>query len=180
VDEERGRGMLSLARFKNRLIAKVITRFPSFGKGLIETYKPWETQGIPWAPVQKPLAESIGALITTAGVHRKDQKPFDMIDRNGDPTYREIDNDTLAEELMITHDYYDHTDAQKDINIVFPIRRLQEFAGEGIIGGVAHTHYGFMGHIDGPHIYTLMNESAPEVAAHLHRQGVDFVLLTPG
>ena len=172
--------MLLLTRLKNRLIAKLITQFPSLAQGFIEAYKPWETEGIPWAHVRKPLTESIVALVTTAGVHRKDQKPFNMKDRNGDPTYREIDNDTPVEDLMITHDYYDHTDAQKDINIVFPNTRLKEFASEGFIGSVARTHYGFMGHIVGPHIYSLMNESAPEVAANLQKQGVDCVLLTPG
>ena len=172
--------MLSPTRLKNRLIAKLITQFPSLAQGFIEAYKPWETEGIPWALVRKPLAESIVALVTTAGVHRKDQKPFDMKDRNGDPTYREIHNDTPVEDLMITHDYYDHSDAQKDINIVFPIIRLKEFASEGFIGSVGRTHYGFMGHIDGPHIYSLMNKSAPDVAAKLQRQRVDCVLLIPG
>jgi len=172
--------MLSPTRLKNRLIAKLITQFPSLAQGFIEAYKPWETEGIPWAPVRKPLAESIVALVTTAGVHRKDQRPFNMKDRNGDPTYREIDNDTPVEELMITHDYYEHSDAQKDINIVFPIIRLKEFASEGFIGSVGRTHYGFMGHIDGPHIYSLMNKSAPDVAAKLQRQRVDCVLLIPG
>ena len=81
---------------------------------------------------------------------------------------------------MITHDYYDHTDAGKDVNIVFPIERLQEFASEGIIGKVADTHYTFMGHIMGPHIYTLMEVSVPEIAAGLKKKGVDYVFLTPG
>ena len=81
---------------------------------------------------------------------------------------------------MITHDYYDHTDAEKDLNIVFPIERLREFASEGIISKAADTHYSFMGHIMGPHIYTLMEVNAPEVAARLKKQKVDYVLLTPG
>lgn len=169
-----------LSRLKNRLIAKVITRFPSLSKKFIDAYKPWETQDVPWTPAARPLYACNVALVTTAGVHRTDQKPFDMTDPDGDPTYREIDKDTPRQELMITHDYYDHADAEKDLNIVFPLERLEEFASEGIIGGVAQIHYSFMGHITGPHLFTLMNVSASDVAARLKRAGVDIVLLTPG
>jgi D-proline reductase (dithiol) PrdB len=172
--------MFSMRRLKNRVIAKMITSLPALAKGFIETYKPWESQDIPWTPAEKPLAESTVAIVTTAGVHRKDQKPFNMHDRNGDPSFREIDGNTPVRDLMITHDYYDHTDAGKDVNIVFPIERLQEFASEGIIGKVADTHYTFMGHIMGPHIYTLMEVSVPEIAAGLKKKGVDYVFLTPG
>ncbi|MEN6446627.1 MAG: glycine/sarcosine/betaine reductase selenoprotein B family protein [Syntrophaceae bacterium] len=172
--------MGSMTRLKNRLIARVITRVPSLAKGFIEAYKPWENRDVPWAPVRKPLADSVVALVTTAGVHPKDQKAFDMHDKNGDHTYREIDAKVPVQDLMITHDYYDHADADKDIDIVFPLSRIREFAAEGLIGGIARTHYGFMGHITGPHIFSLMHESAPKVAARLHRDKVDCVLLTPG
>jgi D-proline reductase (dithiol) PrdB len=81
---------------------------------------------------------------------------------------------------MITHDYYDHSDAERDINIVFPIERLWELEMEGIIGGVIRIHYGFMGHILGRHLNTLINKSVPEVARRLRSDKVDLVLLTPG
>lgn len=172
--------MFYITRLKNRVIAKVITSLPALAKGFIEAYKPWESEGIPWTTVEKPLAKSTVAIVTTAGVHRKDQQAFNMRDKIGDPSFREIDGNTTARDLMITHDYYDHTDAERDLNIVFPIERLREFASEGIISKVAETHYSFMGHIMGPHIYTLMEVNAPEVAARLKKQKVDYVLLTPG
>ena len=81
---------------------------------------------------------------------------------------------------MITHDYYDHADADKDINIVFPVERLKEFEKDGIIGRVANIHYGFMGHITGRHIPELITRIAPEVARNLKEEKVDIVLLTPG
>lgn len=172
--------MNSILRLKNRAIAKVITRFPSLAKVFIDSYKPWESGDIPWTPVMKRLHDSKVAIVTTAGVHHKDQMPFDMNDPKGDPTYRVIDVTKPLTDLMITHDYYDHSDADKDINIVFPIERLNEFEGEGIIGKAANIHYSFMGHIDGRHIYTLINKSAPEVSERLKADGVDVVLLTPG
>ena len=81
---------------------------------------------------------------------------------------------------MITHDYYDHSDADRDINIVFPIQRLQEFEKEGVIGRMANIHYSFMGHITDRHILTLISSTAPEVARRLMEDNVDAVLLTPG
>lgn len=172
--------MLTKTRLKNRLIAKAVTRFPALAKLYIRAYTPFELKDTPWTPVKKPLAQSIVALVTTAGVHRRNQKPFNMADKNGDPSYREIERDITVSELMITHDYYDHTDAEKDINIVLPLTRLRELAAEGAIGGVAKNHYSFMGHIVEHHISTLILETAPEVALKLANQGVDCVLLTPG
>ncbi len=172
--------MMILKRLKNRTIAKVLTRFPSLSKKLISSYTPWESEDCPWTPVRKPLQDSKVAIVTTSGVHHRNQEPFDMNDSDGDPTFRAIDVQRPLRDLMITHDYYDHCDADKDINIVFPIERLREMELEGVIGKVADTHYGFMGHIDGTHIHTLINKIAPEVAKRLSADDVDVVLLTPG
>jgi hypothetical protein len=45
--------------------------------------------------VRKPLAQSKIALVTTAGLHHIDQRPFDILDPRGDPTFRIIDNATI-------------------------------------------------------------------------------------
>jgi len=172
--------MFSSTRIKNKFVAKIITRFPILGKRLVDSYTPWESEDIPWTPVTKPLHQSRVALITTAGVHHKTQAPFDMQDPNGDPTYREISGGTSLSDLMITHDYYDHTDADKDMNIVFPLDRLNEFQQENLIGRVADLHYSFMGHIDKSHILTLVSQSAPWIARKLKADGTDIALLTPG
>lgn len=167
-------------RIKNQLIAKVITRFPSLAQRFITAYQPWESgEPAPWTPVTKPLSECRVALVTTSGVHHKSQQPFDMQDSEGDPSFREIDKETISEDYLITHDYYDHSDAEKDLNIVFPLQRLGELQDEGIIGELASRHYSFMGHIDGHHIATLVNQSAQEVIEKLRQQAVDVVLLTP-
>jgi len=171
---------MNAERLKNRLIAKIITRFPSLSRRFIDAYAPWESEDIPWTPVAKPLKEAKVALVTTAGVHHRDQPPFDMNDKDGDPTYRVIDATRPVSDLMITHDYYDHKDAEKDINIVFPVERLGELHEAGIIGTLSETHYSFMGHIDGKHIPALISTGAPEVAKMLKEDGVDTVLLTPG
>jgi len=171
-----------MGRLKNRVLAKLFTRFPGIFK--LEKYAekavPLEIEGTPWTDFTGKLHESTVAIVTTAGVHLKGQKPFDMQDPDGDPSYRELPSDTPREDYTITHDYYDHKDADADLNIVYPIDRLEEFVAEGLIGGLAPKNYGFMGHIDGPHIKTLIEKTAPEVAAKLKDQGVDVVILTPG
>jgi D-proline reductase (dithiol) PrdB len=169
----------NLLRLRHKALAKLLTRFPSLSKRFIEAYTPWESEDVPWTAMEKPLCDSRVAIVTTSGVHNRNQEPFDMADPLGDPTFREIGDDWPLDDFKITHDYYDHTNADKDINIVFPIQRLKEFAEEGVIGQVAQTHYGFMGHIDGYHIRTLVHETAPEVASRLKTQKNDIVLLTP-
>lgn len=172
--------MLSLSRAKNRLLAWLTTRYPQLAKRFINAYQAQQSAGdIPWTPPAKPLAKARLALVTTAGIHHREQKPFDMQDPDGDPSFRELDGASLFDDFRITHDYYDHSDARKDPNIVFPLDRLRELIDAGLIGSLASTHYGFMGHIDGRHIATLVKKSAREVAERLKQSGVDLVLLTP-
>jgi len=167
---------------KDRILARLLTRFPSLMKRAVERAAAAgvHVEGVPWTPVEKKLSESTVALVTTAGVHLKSQTPFDMDDKLGDASFRALPSDTPIEEYAITHDYYDHRDADTDLNIVFPIERLREFQSSGATGGLADTNYGFMGHIDGAYIERLTKETAPEVASRLRAAQVDVVLLTPG
>jgi D-proline reductase (dithiol) PrdB len=173
--------MTSFLRMKNRMIAMLTSRSPLLAKRIAERFPSMEVEDIiPWQPFEKPLSECRVSLVTTAGVHHKDQKPFDMQDTEGDSTFRVIDASRPVRDLMITHDYYDHSDADRDINIVFPIERLKEFEKERVIGQTATMHYAFMGHITGRHVETLLYKSAPEVAMRLKADGVHAVVLVPG
>ncbi len=131
----------------------------------------------PWTPLRKPLAECRVALVTTAGVHRAGDRPFDMSRVDGDASYRVID--VNGDVLTITHDYYDHRDADRDINIVLPIDRLREAARLGVIGALHERAWSFMGHIQGPELATLLDRTAPEVAAAMVADGVEVAFLTP-
>lgn len=171
---------MQFRRMKNRALAKMIAIFPMLSRAWINSYRLVEAEGIPWTPIRDPLGKTKVALVTTAGVHHVDQPPFDMGDPNGDPTFREISAERPLSSLMITHDYYDHSDADRDINVVFPIERLRELETEGRIGEMSEIHFGFMGHTLGVHVQTLMRVTAPEAALRLKRAGVGAVLLTPG
>jgi D-proline reductase (dithiol) PrdB len=129
-------------------------------------------------PLRKPLRACRLALITTGGVHLREQPPFAMNDPRGDPSYRVIAADTPSARLTITHDYYDHRDAERDLNILFPLELFRDLTRGGHIGSLG-TCYSFMGHIEPPHVQTLLRVTAPEVAGVLKQEQVDAVLLTP-
>jgi D-proline reductase (dithiol) PrdB len=133
---------------------------------------------VPFARPRRPLAEARVALITTGGVHLGSQAPFDMADPRGDASFRSIPADAPPERLRITHDYYDHRDAERDMNILLPMGLLRELVAAGRVGSLA-TCYGFMGHIEPPHLETLLRTTAPQVAGMLTQERVDAVLLTP-
>lgn len=170
---------MSLKTWKDRTLARLFTRFPALVERWAKSHDFIINVDIPWAPLGKDLKDSRIALLTTAGVHLRSQPPYDMEDKEGDPTFREIPAGTSIDNLMITHNYYVHKDADQDINVVFPIERLRELETESVIGGVAPRHFSFMGHILGRHIKTLVNRTGPEVARTLKADGVDAVFLTP-
>ncbi|MGE0821253.1 MAG: glycine/sarcosine/betaine reductase selenoprotein B family protein [Candidatus Binatia bacterium] len=170
---------MNLYRLKNRFFAVLFSRFPGLTRRWLQKQNLEDYGSPPWTPVQKRLADCRVALVTTAGVHLTTDVPFNMNDQDGDPSFRIIPRGTSSAQLRITHDYYDHRDADADINIVLPLARLEELAREQIIREVAPSHYSFMGHIDGLHIACLLRETAPEVARQLKREQVDAVVLTP-
>ncbi|WP_162924422.1 glycine/sarcosine/betaine reductase selenoprotein B family protein [Rubrobacter indicoceani] len=132
----------------------------------------------PFATPRTPLPESRVALVTTGGVHLKNQPPFDIDDPIGDCSCREVPSETRPEDLTWTHFYHAPERAESgDLDGLFPLRTLREIATDGVIGSINDRHFSFMGaiHDAGP----LIDETAPEVAGKLLRDGVDAVLVTP-
>ena len=172
--------MNKINRLKNKGIARLAGSIPALAEYLTASYTPQASKDVPWSPIKKPLVESKIALVTTAGIHHPYQEPFDMDDPSGDSTYRIIDTQTIEDDYLITHDYYDHRDADKDLNIVYPVTRLKEMAAGGIVGSVARYHFSFMGHIRDSHLDNLLETYAPQVTNRLVQDQIDGVLLTPG
>jgi len=166
-------------QLKDKLAARLLTKYPTFFNKWAKKADILEFKDTPWTPFDGDTVQSRIALITTGGVHLSSQQPFNMKDPSGDPTFREIPADTTPNNLTITHIYYDHTDADKDINIVFPIERIRLLKNSGEIGSVNHRHFSFMGHIRSNHIEPLLKETAPRVANKLKEDEVDAAILTP-
>jgi len=134
-----------------------------------------ENEFIPWAPWHVPAAEAKVALISTGGIYLKNglHQPFDA--ENGDETFREFPTVVEPDDLAIAHTGYDVRYAAADINVVFPLQRLQDLAQNGYIGAVAPFAYSFMGNV--PHPVALLSNYAPSVAYRLKRMGTTLALV---
>jgi D-proline reductase (dithiol) PrdB len=126
----------------------------------------------PWVS-PPPLDQCRIAIVTTAGVHRKGDRPFGP----GATDYRIIPGDTKASNLLMSHQSvnFDRTGFQEDYNVVFPIDRLNDLARRKVIDSVADLHYSFMGAAQ----IRELKPKARELADLLKADGVDAVLLTP-
>ncbi len=129
---------------------------------------------LPWTQLTKNLADMRIALITTAGLHFRDDPAFEFMDS----TFRPISGSDDANSLVMSHSSvnFDKTGFTEDVNLVFPIDRFRELDADGKIGSLAEFHYSFMGAGLDPAAY---EQSASEVAHLLKRDKVDAVFLTP-
>jgi D-proline reductase (dithiol) PrdB len=134
---------------------------------------------VPFTPFERELARSTIAIVTAGGVHLKDQEPFNIANELGDLSYRLFPEDVDSSQLMVTHHHYEHSDADKDINVVFPIDVLRDLQAEGFIGGVARKHVGYMGYT--MQLKAMYEGTAPEIANEIDKGSrADAVILTGG
>ena len=127
----------------------------------------------PWVP-PRPLSESTVAIVTSAALHRQSDEGF----QPGETEYRVLPAD--ARDLVLGHwsPNFDRSGIAIDLNVVYPIDRLDELAAEGTIGAVAPRHIAFAGN-QPDDVATVRLDSGPRAAAELKADGVDVVLLTP-
>jgi D-proline reductase (dithiol) PrdB len=134
---------------------------------------------VPFTPFDGDLRRASIALVTAAGVHLREQEPFNIANELGDLTYRVLGPEAAASELMVTHHHYDQADADADINVVFPIDALRELVAEGFVGGLARKHVGYMGYT--MQLKAMYEGTAPQIANEIDRGGrADAVVLTGG
>jgi D-proline reductase (dithiol) PrdB len=137
---------------------------------------------IPFTPLAKPLNECTVALVTTAGVARHDDLPFDQDGerRNpwwGDPTFRCIPLGTSEKDVRLYHLHIDPRFGEADLDVVLPMRRLAELAAAGVVGRPAPTHYSTMGYILDP--TELVEKTAPAIAERMRAEDVEAAALVP-
>lgn len=137
---------------------------------------------IPFTPLAKPLRECVVALVSTAGIARNDDLPFDQEGerRNpwwGDPSFRAIPLGTTERDVRVHHLHIDPRFAESDLDVVLPMRRLTELSREGVVGAPAPTHYSVMGFILEP--TELVTKTAPAIAERMRADRVDAAALVP-
>jgi len=121
-----------------------------------------------------PLASATVAICTSAALHPVRHDAFTPTDT----TYRVLDR--AERQLALGHwsPNFDRTGFAIDLDVVYPIDRLEELAAEGVIGAVAPRHLAFAGN-QPDDVATVRLDSGPAAAAVLKADGVDVVLLTP-
>jgi D-proline reductase (dithiol) PrdB len=152
-----------------------LATLPQIQRNMLLTRAVEVNDGAPRASLAGPLAESTVAIVTSAGIHCRGDRPFGR----DDPSFRVIPSDVGAGELLQSHSSlaFDKTAFIRDVNVVFPVDRLAELVADGRIGRVGPRHYSVMGALHD--VSAVRDETAPELAVRLLDDGVDVVLLTP-
>jgi len=125
----------------------------------------------------KPLTQCTVSLLTSGGVSQCSMPAFNP-DAKNDHRLDAIERDVDGQDFQIHDSYYDHSDADRDINCIFPLDRLHELAAGGEIGNVSPRLWsGFMGRIYNRS--KVMEESGPAFAAALKEDQVDILVAAP-
>lgn len=121
-----------------------------------------------------PLRTSTVAIVTSAALHTAGDDGFS----GGDAGFRLIDRD--RRDLVLGHwsPNFDRAAIAMDLNVVYPIDRLEELATQGVIGQVAPRHVSFAGN-QPDDVATIRLDTGPAAAAMLLADGVNVVILTP-
>ena len=141
-------------------------------------------EGPVWTPFDKRLAGSRIALLTSAGIYFKTSQPSFDVERErdrpewGDPSWRPIPASANPRDLAAAHLHLNDEDLLADPEIALPMRRLEELAGEGVVGGAVAQHVAVMGYQD-RRLRDWRRGTAPEIVAHLREQGADGLILAP-
>ena len=130
------------------------------------------------ASLSKPLAEARLTLISSCGVHCKTDPPLDVCHPFGDFRFSRIPSASKHDELIIHQLKYPHDDADIDINVIFPIERLQELQTEGRIGSLTPNFFSFIGYNMDPERFER-TVAADIAEATVQQERADCALLAP-
>ena len=119
------------------------------------------------------LAERRVAIVSSAALIHRGDKPFDF----GSGEYRAVPGTWDTADILMSHVSINHdrNGYRRDLNVLYPIDRLRELAADGVIGGIADTHYTIMGSTDP----AGMTAAADQIAARMRLEYVDSVVLAP-
>ena len=125
--------------------------------------------------VPPALRDARVAIVTSAALTRRGG-----ISKWGfeDFHFETLPRDARDLELGHVSPNFDRSGFAADLNVVYPIDRLQELANEGVIGSVADHHYAFAGN-QPEGLSALRMDTGPACAKKMVEDGVNVVLLTP-
>ena len=132
---------------------------------------------VPLAPLRRPLGEARLSFVSTSGVQPKGTLPFDVVHPIGDYTFRRVPSDSAPADLEIHQLKYPTDGAHRDLNVIFPIERLQELRDEGAIGSLTPSFFSFIGYNMDPGL--LERTLAEGIAEAVCAEQAEVALLSP-
>jgi D-proline reductase (dithiol) PrdB len=136
-----------------------------------------KTDVVPLTRLRRPLAESRLTFVSTAGVQPKGTLPFDVVHPVGDYSFRRVPSDASGADLEIHQLKYPTDGAHRDLNVIFPIERLQELARDGVVDGLTDNFFSFIGYNMDPEL--LEGTLAEDLAQAVADEHADLALLSP-
>ena len=154
------------------------TRDYYLSQGYDKPYRWAHNDDVPFTPLNKPLAESRLALVTTSEIalHTwEDQRT--PLEKGETGNVYSFPSATRVKDLYSqSHSFDRHATTLEDVNAFFPISRLRELREEGRIGSLAPSAHG---------VYNAYSQrktreiDAPLLLDRLRQEAVDVALLTP-
>lgn len=132
---------------------------------------------VPLAKLEKPLSQCKICFVSTSGVQTKTSLPFDTVHPIGDYTYRHVPSQCQVEELEIHQLKYPTFGAMEDLNVIFPIERMQELVEEKQIDGLTENFFTFIGYNMAPQ--RLAKTLALDIADAVCKEAPDIVIAAP-
>ena len=122
----------------------------------------------------KPLSECRVAVVTSAALHHPEDDGFE----GQDTSFRVLD--ATRRDVVLGHwsPNFDRSGFARDVNVIWPVDRLEELAANGRIGSVAPRHVAFAGNQDET-MTSIRMDSGPAAAKLLRDDEVDIAILTP-
>lgn len=136
-----------------------------------------KTDFVALAHLRQPLSKTRLCFVSSAGVQPRGTMPFDVVHPVGDYSFRRVPSMSKPADLEIHQLKYPTGGAARDLNVIFPIERLQELASGGVVGGLTANFLSFIGYQMNPPAFerTLAEEIAGAVVA----ERAEAVLLSP-
>jgi D-proline reductase (dithiol) PrdB len=132
---------------------------------------------VPLAPLRRPLSESRLTFVSTSGVQPRGTLPFDVVHPVGDYTFRRVPSDSSPADLEIHQLKYPTAGAHRDLNVIFPIERLQELREEGVVGELTRSFFSLIGYNMDPDL--LERTLAEDIAQAVQDEQAHLALLAP-
>ena len=132
---------------------------------------------VPLAHLEKPLNKARLVFVSTAGVQPRGTLPFDTVHPVGDYTFRRVPSNLKPTDLEIHQLKYPTVGAKRDLNVIFPIERLQELVAENFIGNLTKNFFSFIGYnMDAEKLEQTLAE---DIAEAVLEENPDVALLAP-